>query len=160
MNKKILGLICVIMVVALSLTLWQFLPLLSIQENQQELDFNVSGTNTCLRFFDRDVKIAYVPFKTQANQQWTLTIECQKMPHNGWTDLHIYEGYWNQANNNTCLSQDLYPIIEQIYPVDFRLQENSTFTQTFGGEIAQSYTLFFVFPPGGNGAFHIKLQQV
>lgn len=133
----------------------------SIPQAQQELDFTVSGTNDCLRFLDRHVQTGYTPFKTGANEQWQLTINCTEMPSpNAWTDLYIYEDYWDKGANNTCVSEDLYPIISEIQPSEFRIKANSTFSETFGGASPKSYTLFFVFPVGGTGTFHITLKQV
>ena len=142
---------------AISLSLASQVP----QEKQQELDFTVSGKNDCLRFLDKNVSTAYIPFKTGANEKWNLTIDCVDMPAaNAWTDLYVYNGYWNEGTNHKCMSQDLYPIISQIESSDYRVQANSTFTETFGGSTLQSYTFFFIFPPSGLGTFHINLSQV
>ena len=131
------------------------------QEKQQELEFTVSGKNDCLRFLDKTVSTAYIPFKTGANEKWNLTIDCSEMPApNAWTDLYVYKGYWNEGTDYKCVSEDLYPIISQIESSDYRVKANSTFTETFGESTPQSYTLFFIFPPSGLGTFHIKLNQV
>jgi hypothetical protein len=80
---------------------------------------------------------------------------------NGWTDVYIYKGYWNGGSNYTCTSRDLYPILRDIQSVDRQIRTNSTFTETYGGSTQQSYTVFFVVPPGGQQAtFHVTLKQV
>lgn len=161
MDKKILGLIAVVAVTSALVTIFLIAPWLAAPAHQQELDFTVSGTNECLRFLSKTVKAAYVPFRTGANEQWQLTIDCTEMPSAGaWTDVYIYEGYWDGGINYTCTSQDLYPIIDQIESTDFQIRTNSTFTETFGESTPQSYTLFFIFPVGGSGTFHVKLDQI
>ncbi len=127
---------------------------------QQELSFTVSGTNTCLRFLDRNVSTAYIPFTTAANEQWQLSINATKMPGSGWTDVFVYNGYWDKGANHTCLSEDLYPIINEIQSADFRIETNSTFTRTFGGPTMESYTFFFIFPPGGQSTLNFKLEKL
>jgi hypothetical protein len=157
-NKKTLALIAVV-IVAVALPA-AFLSMPS-QGKQEPLDFTVSGTNTCLRFLDRNVSTAYIPFRTGANEKWNLTIYCSQMPTpNAWTDLFMYNDYWDEGANHTCLSEDLYPILSQIESSDYRVQVNSTFTKTFGGATPESHTLFFIFPPNGQGTFHITLVQV
>lgn len=157
MNKKILALITVVIVAVALPTVFLSLPPAGKQE---ALDFTVSGTNTCLRFLDRNVSTAYIPIKTGANEKWNLTIYCSQMPTlNAWTDLFMYRGYWDGGANHTCLSEDLYTILSQIESSDYRVQVNSTFTQTFGGANPESYTLFFIFPPSGQGTFHVRLIQ-
>jgi hypothetical protein len=81
------------------------------------------------------------------------------MPGSGWTDVFVYNGYWDNGDNYTCLSQDLYPIINEIQSSDFRIQTNSTFTKTFGGSTTQSYTFFIIFPAGGENVFNFKLEK-
>lgn len=162
MNKKILGLIAVAVVAGALATIFLTEPWLTApQQRQQELDFTVSGTNECLRFLTKTVQTAYVPFRTGANEQWQLTIDCLEMPGAGaWTDVYIYKGYWDKGSDYKCMSQDLYSIIDQIESTDFQIRTNSTFTETFGESTPQSYTLFFIFPAGGSGTFHIKLNQI
>ncbi len=53
-----------------------------------------------------------------------------------------------------------YPIIDEIQSADFRIETNSTFTRTFGGPATQSYTFFFIFPPGGQSTLNFKLQKI
>lgn len=162
MNKYIRALLVVLVVVAAAFPIGYFSLHSQVQQvQQQELDFTVSGTNTCLRFLDKNVLTGYVPFTTGANEKWRLTIECLEMPTgNAWTDLYEYKGYWNQGANYTCVSEDLYPILSQIESSEYRVKANSTFTETFGGSTPQSYTFFFIFPPSGSGTFHVKLTQV
>ncbi len=163
MNKKIpISIITVIITVTL------FTVIISVnaptqQTPQQELAFTVSGTNDCLRFLDREVQTIYVPFRTGSNEQWRLTINVSKMPGSGsgaWTDLYMYNGYWDQGNNHKCLSEQLYPIINEIKTADFRIQANNTFSEVFGNSTPQSYTFFIIFPTGGQSTFNVRLEKV
>jgi hypothetical protein len=161
MNKITLGLIAFVIILAVALPASLLSLPSQVSQEQQELDFTVIGKNDCLRFLDKNVSIAYIPFKTGANEKWNLTIDCLEMPTaNAWTDLYIYRGYWNEGTDHKCMSQDLYSIISQIDSTDYRVKANSTFTETFGGSTSQSYTFFFILPPNGPGTFHIKLNQV
>ena len=92
----------------------------------------------------------YVPFTVAANENWQLTINCTKMPGgaNGWTDVYVYKGYWDKGSNHTCVSGDLYPIISDIQSADFEIRASSPYTESFGESTPQSYTVFFIFPPG------------
>jgi hypothetical protein len=161
MNKKLLGGLVVIVVLAVALPAVFFsLPLLVSQEQQQELDFTVTGENECLRFLEKNVSTCYIPFRTGANEKWQLTIECLEMPSpNAWTDLYLYKGYWNGGSGYKCLSENVYPIISNIESTGQRFKANSNYTETFGEPTPQSYTVFFLFPTGGQGTFHIKLNQ-
>ena len=128
---------------------------------QNDLDFLISGTNTCLRFLDKNVSTGYIPFKTGANEKWNLTIECTEMPTpNSWTDLYIYNGFWNGGVNYKCVSEDLHPILNHIESSQYRVRANRTFTEIFGNSTPKSYTLFLIFPPNGAGTFHVKLARV
>ena len=162
MNKKILGL--VIATVALCI-LTVFLVQLSLappQGTPRELDFTVSGTNPCLRFLNSTVSIVYVPIVTEGNENWQLTVNCTKMPGgaNGWTDVYIYEGYWDRGTNFTCLSEDVYPILGEIESADAQIRGDAPYTASFGGSTPQSYTMFFIFPPGGQAMFHVTLKKL
>ena len=133
------------------------------QQPTKGLDFTVSGSSDCLRFLNSSVPTIYVPFTVAANQNMQLTVNCTKMPGgaNGWTDVYLYKGYWNGGSNNTCVSSDLYPILNDIQSADFAIHTNTPYVQTFGGSTQQSYTVFFVVPPGGQQAtFHVTLKQV
>jgi len=162
MDKRTIAVIAAVAVVIVLAAVfaagpWSIAP----QQPQDELDFTVSGSNECLRFLTRTVQTAYVPFRTGANQQWQLSIECTQMPGaGGWTEIYQYRGFWNEGSNYMCMSEDLYPIIDQIETTDFQVKTNSTFTQTFGESTHQSYTLFFLMPPGGNGTYHVTLKQI
>ena len=130
---------------------------------QQELAFSISGTNDCLRFLDREVQTIYVPFRTGSNEQWRLTINCSKIPGSGsgaWTDLYVYNGYWDEGNGHKCVSEQLYPIISEIETADCRIQANNTFSEVFGGSTPQSFTFFIIFPTGGQSTFNVKLEKV
>ena len=163
MNKKVLALIVVVTVVCASLA--SFLVATSIAPNRQPtgpLDFTVSGTSDCLRFLNSSVPAVYVPFTTGANELWQLTINCTKMSGgaNGYTDVYLYKGYWNNGANHTCTSAQLYPLLNDIQPTEHQIRLATPFTETFGGPTQQSYTIFFVLPPGGQqSTFHVTLQS-
>jgi hypothetical protein len=163
-NKKILGSVIAVVVVC-ALAIFLVPPLVSLplpQGTPRELDFTVSGTNDCLRFLNSEVSVCYVPIATGANENWQVTINCTNMPSgtNAWTDVYIYKGYWDNGTDYKCLSKDLYPIIEDIESFDAEVRGDAPFTASFGGSTPESYTLFFIFPPGGQATFHITLKQV
>lgn len=161
MNKTVIILVVVAIFAVSLIALFLAEPWSTAPQNQQELNFTVSGTNECLRFLNTTVQTAYVPFRTGPNEQWQLTIECAESSGvSAWTDLYIYTGYWDGGSDNICLSQDLYPILNQIESADFRIKTNSNFARIFGESTPQSYTIFFVFPPGGTSTFNIKLDKL
>jgi hypothetical protein len=104
--------------------------------------------------------MVYVPFTVAANQQMQLTINATKMPGGagGWVDVYLYKGYWDKGANNTCVSADVYPILSNITATDKVVMQNAPYTETFGEATQQSYTVFFLFPPGGQAQFHITLK--
>jgi hypothetical protein len=126
----------------------------------KEIQFTVTGKNDCLRFLNETVTMVYVPFTVNANKQGQLTINCTKMPGgaNGYTDIYIYKGYWDEGTNHTCLSSEVYPILSQIHSADYELKGETSFTQTFGSSIQESYTVFLVFPPGGQATFQVTFK--
>jgi hypothetical protein len=128
----------------------------------KELDFTVSGKNECLRFLNSTLSTVYVPISTGANEKWQLTVNATKMPGgaNGWTDVYVYKGYWDRGNNHMCISEDLYPILKDMESADAQVRGGAPYTANFGGSIPQSYTVFFIFPPGGQSTFHVTLKQV
>jgi hypothetical protein len=67
---------------------------------------------------------------------------------NGWTDVYIYHGYWDKGTDNKCMSGDLYPILADIESADAQIRSGAPFTMSFGGAAPESYTVFFIFPPG------------
>lgn len=159
MDTKIAVIVTVSAILAIMLPAAVYFQFLSSPEKQDPLNFTISGTNECLRFLTRTVEIGYVPFNVGANEKWILTIECVEMPSpNAWVDLYVYEDYWDGGTNYKCQSENVYPIISEIQSSDFRLQANSTFSETFGDSQSRSYTVFFIFPPGGPGSFHITLD--
>jgi hypothetical protein len=126
------------------------------------LDFTVSGTSDCLRFLNSSVPTIYVPFTIAANEKWQLTINCTKMSGgtNGYTEFYIYKDYWNDGSNNTCTSIQLYPILNDIQSTNRQIRLDNPFKEIFGESIQQSYTVFFVVPPGGQqSTFHVTLKQ-
>ena len=128
---------------------------------QDELDFNVSGSNDCLRFLSRTVETVYVPLAIGANERWELNVECTDIAIvNGWIDLYIYDGYWDDGVDNKCFSEDIYPILDEVLSLDFKLSVDKPYSQTFGGSTSEFFTLFFIFPPGGPSTFHITITQL
>jgi hypothetical protein len=163
MNTKIGLIVSIILICALSAAILATALITPSPQTTKELDFTVSGSSDCLRFLNSSVPTVYVPFTISANENWQLTINCTKMPGgaNGYTDVYLYKGYWNSGNNNTCTSSDLYPILSEIQSTDHQIRLNKSYTQTFGESTQQSYTVFFVIPPGGQQAtFHVTLKQV
>jgi hypothetical protein len=79
---------------------------------------------------------------------------------NGWTDVYVYNDYWNEGINNTCTAGQIYPIINEIQSADFEIKANQPYIQTFNEPTQKSYTIFFVVPPGGPATFHITLKQI
>jgi hypothetical protein len=127
-----------------------------------ELDFTVSGKNSCLRFLNDSVSVVYIPIATGVNENWKLTINATNMAGGagGWVDLYTYKGYWDGGVNNTCLSRDVYPILADVVDAQEQLKASEPYTQTFGGPEAETQTLFFIFPPGGQSTFQVTLKQV
>ncbi|HLN89297.1 MAG TPA: hypothetical protein VK253_04460 [Candidatus Binatia bacterium] len=165
MNKKASGLIITaIVVVALAAFAVEssYAPYASTQRTPKELDFTVSGSSDCLRFLNSSVQTIYVPFSTAANQNWQLTINSTKMPGgvNGYTDVYVYKSYWDGGSNYTCISSQIYPILGDLQSTGREIRLNSPYTETYSGP-AQSYTIFFVVPPGGQQAtFHVTYKQI
>ena len=163
-RNKIIGLIAIIIVVAIGLPTVYFVgsSMTSTQPPTKEMDFVVSEKSDCLRFLNSSVPTFYVPFTVAANENWQLTVNCTKMSGgaNGWTDVYLYRDYWDGGSNNTCKAGDLYPIISDIQSVDFEIKANHPYAETFGASAKQSYTVFFVVPPGGPSEFHVTLKQL
>jgi len=163
MKKQILGLfVAVIVVCALVAAFLAESALAPSQKPTGALDFTVSASSDCLRFLNSSVPTIYVPFTVAANENWQLTINCTKMPggSNGYTDVYIYRGYWNGGSNYTCLSSNLYPILSDIYSSDQQIRIGTPFIETYGASTQESYTVFFVVPPGGQLAtFHVTLKK-
>jgi hypothetical protein len=163
-KNQIIGLVAIVIVIAVGLPA-AFIVQSSMTPAQQpskQMDFTVSAKSDCLRFLNSSVPTIYVPFTVATNENWQLTINSTKMPGgaNGWTDVYIYKDYWDEGTNNTCTASDLYPIISEIQSVDFEIRANQPYIETFGGSTQQSYTVFFLVPPGGPATFHVTLKQV
>jgi hypothetical protein len=124
------------------------------------LDFTVTASSDCLRFLNSSVPVVYVPFTVDANQNMELTINATKMPGgaNGWTDVYLYEGYWDNGTNHLTKAGSLYPIINDIKSVDFEIKANQPYNRIFGDGTLKSYTVFFVVPPGGPATIHVTLK--
>jgi hypothetical protein len=163
MNRRVLGLfIAVIVVGTLVISFLVATALVPPLQPTGALDFTVSGTSDCLRFLNSSVPAIYVPFTIAANENWQLTINCTKMSGgtNGYTEVYIYKDYWNEGSNNTCSASELYPILNKIQSTDHQIRLNSPFMETYGDSTQQSYTVFFVVPPGGQqSTFHVTLKQ-
>jgi hypothetical protein len=162
MNKKLIAIIVTVIVVCslVGTAAYCYLaPSASPQSPTGELDLTVTGSSSCLRFLNDSVPIVYVPFTVAANQQMKLTVNATKMPGaTAYTEVYVYDGYWNGGSNNTCTSKDVYPIISDIESADYTLTAATPYTATFGDTAQKSYTVFFLFPPGGPTAFHITLK--
>ena len=160
-KEKISGIIVSIVVVCILVASFAVESTTAItKQATKEIQFSVTGKNDCLRFLNETVGMVYVPFIIDANKQGQLTVNCTKMPGgtNGYTDIYLYKGYWDEGNNHTCMSNNVYSILSQIHSTDFELKGNTTYTQTFGGSTQESYTVFFVFPPGGQATFHVTYK--
>ncbi len=122
--------------------------------------FTVTASSDCLRFLNSSVPAIYVPFTVAADQTAQLTINCTKMPGgaNGWTDVYIYKGYWASGANHTCKAIDLYPILNDIAPTDAAIKMGQPYVGNFGESQQQSYTVFFVVPPGGTSTFEVSYK--
>jgi len=162
MNKKILGLaVALVIIASISVgAVTMMAPSPKAQSPTGQLDFTVSGTSDCLRFLNGSVPTFYAPFTIAANEKMQLTINATKIPGgaNGWTDVYVYQDYWDAGNNHICRAESLYPIINDIKSADVAIRANATYTQTFGASTLQSYTVFFVVPPGGPSTFHVTLK--
>lgn len=163
MDKKVLSLVFVfIAVFALAAAFVFESSLPPTPKITEEMDFSVTGTNDCLRFLNSTVSICYIPLRTAINENWQLTINCTEMPGgvNGFVDVYIYRGYWDEGSAHKCMSKDLYPILGEIQSADSQIRLGNSFSETFGGSISQSYTVFFIFPPGGQAAFHVTYKKM
>ncbi len=163
MDRKLLTLIIPLILICILGAAIMVQSQFVVQKEQptKPFEFTVSGASDCLRFLNSSVPIVYVPFTVAANENWQLMVNCTKMPGgaNGWTDVYIYKGYWDQGTNHTCRSWDVYPIINDIQAANFQIKANQPYTQTFGNSTQQSYTVFFVIPPGGPATFHVTYKQ-
>ncbi|MCW3994788.1 MAG: hypothetical protein NWE98_01400 [Candidatus Bathyarchaeota archaeon] len=162
MNRLIGTMVAIVVVICV---LTAFLTQSSIappDAEQKELDFSVSGKNDCLRFLNPDVQTVYIPFRTGANELWQLTINATVMPGgaNGSTDLYIYRGYWDKGADHKCVSKDVYSILADIESANTSVTGSTPYSGTFGGPSPESYTVFFIFPPGGEATFHITLKRL
>jgi len=158
LNSKLVSLVVgVIVICALSGGIFLEASLAPSEQVTKAMDFTVSGSNDCLRFLNETVSVCYVPFTVAANGQGQLIINCTKMPGgaNGYTDIYLYKGYWDNGTNHQCLSADIYPILSNIHSANYELKGPTSYNATYGGSTQQSYTIFFVMPPGGQATFHI-----
>jgi hypothetical protein len=162
LNTKLMSLIVGLVIISVLMGSI-FFEVSSVRPNQitKAMDFTVSGSNNCLRFLNETVSVCYVQFTVAANRQGQLTINCTKMPGgaNGYTDIYLYKGYWDNGTDHQCLSADLYPILSQIYSANYELKGTTSYNETYGGSNQQSFTVFFVMPPGGQATFHITYKS-
>ncbi len=166
MNKKtVLGLIAVIVIIC-GVAAFAATSLISPSKTPLtptgEMDFTVSGQSDCLRFLNSTVPTVYVPFTVATGERAQLSVNCTKMPGgvNGWTDVYVYRGYWDSGANHTCKAMELYPILNDISATDQTVKINQPYTATFGESTQQSYTVFFVIPPGGPSTFHVTFKPL
>jgi hypothetical protein len=163
MNRKWLSLIIgVALILVLMAVLFVESEINTSLQATKPMDLIVSGKNDCLRFLNDSVSLVYVPFTVAANQNWQLTINCTQMRGgaNGYTDIYIYNSYWDNGTDHQCQSGDVYSILAQIKSANYEIKGATSFSQTFGGPTEKSYTVFFIFPPGGKATFHITYQQI
>ena len=159
-NEKILG-VTGLCFVALMLFGTFLVFSLNSPNFQRELDFTVSGSNECLRFLTRDVGVVYVPFSTGVNEEWKLVVQCSNISTpSGFVDLYFYDDYWDEGFDNVCFSEDIYSILDDVQSLEYKLGLDNSYSQIFGGSESASYTLFFIFPPGGPSSFHVTLNKV
>ena len=163
MNKKVAGsfiTIAVLVIIVATAASYLIAPAQAPQTPTGQLNFTVSGTSDCLRFLNSSVPTVYIPFTIGANENSQLLINATKMPGgaNGYTDVYIYDGYWDGGTNHICKAEDLYPIISDIRSADFQIRVKIPYIETFGNSTQQSYTVFFVIPPGGEATFHVTLK--
>lgn len=106
--------------------------------------------------------MVYVPFTVAADHQGQLTINSTQMPGgaNGYTDIYVYKGYWDNGANHTCLSSQIYSILNQVHSADKEIKGVTSYTAIFGESIEQSYTVFFIFPPGGQSTFQVTYKPI
>jgi len=163
MNKKVTGLfitVAVLVIIVAAAASSLIAPAQTPQTPTGQLDFTVSGASDCLRFLNSSVPTVYVPFTIGGNENSQLLVNATKMPGgaNGYTDVYIYDGYWDGGTNHICKAEDLYPIISHIRSADFQIRAMIPYVETFGNSTQQSYTVFFVIPPGGEATFHVTLK--
>jgi hypothetical protein len=124
-------------------------------------DFTVGGSSDCLRFLNSSVQTVYIPFTVAAGETYQLTVNATKMPGgaNGWTDVYIYKGYWDGGADHLCKAGDIYSILPEVESAEFAIKAEQPYTATFGDTAQQSYTIFFVLPPGGQSSFHVTYMK-
>jgi hypothetical protein len=138
---------------------------LTVAPQQTELPstaftYTISASSNCLRFLNNSVPVMYVPFTVAAGQTGKLIINCTEIPgvSNGWTDVYIYKGYWDGGADHICRAGDIYSILKDIEPTDFAIKIGQSYVGNFSEETQQSYTLFFLVPPGGPSAFTVSYK--
>ena len=160
-NERILSLVGVCTVLFVLIGTFLVSSYFSSNIIQDELDFSVSGSNDCLRFLSRTVETVYVPLAIEANERWEINIECTDIATvNGWIDLYIYDGYWNYGVENKCFSEDIYAILDDVVSLNYKLSVANPYLKIYETSNFETYTLFFIFPPGGSSTFHISFKQI
>ena len=175
MRKKIVVGIVAIFVVVIAVAAVIFL--LPKPSGQEELDFTISGTSERM---NPVVPMCYVPFKTGADEQWNLTIECLEMPRLlSYVSVIQYNGYWDKGEDFRCTSEDMYSIVTELttlevigvnssalkeeYPSWGHIYNATAYTGVYGSDEAESFTVFFAFPSSdgeGVGKFHVTLEKI
>ena len=171
MNKKIVIGIAIVLVVvmAVAVVFLFFRPSLE----QKELDFTISGESPEI-VSGESHEMCYVPFRTCADEQWNLTIECLEMPSvSSWVSILLYNEYWDKGTDHRCQQEDIYSIATELTELErigvdpealeeypFQDYNTTVYTGIYGSSTDQSFTVFFAFPSGGIGKFHVKLEKV
>lgn len=164
MNKHLIFGLIITALVACVIVAFAVMSLTVVPQNNQtpssEFSFTVTNQSSCLRFLNSSVPVFYVPFTVAAGQTGTLTVNCTQMPGgaNGWTDVYVYRGFWDEGADHICNSGDIYPILSNVESADFAIKLNQPYVGSFGEADQQSYTLFFVVPPGGPSTFQVSFK--
>lgn len=164
MNKRLIFGITITILVACAMVAYATMSLTAVPQNthkpSEAFSFAVSSQSSCLRFLNSSVPVIYVPFTVAAGQTGELTVNCTQMPGgaNGWTDIYIYNGLWDQGADHICNSGDIYPILSNVESVDYAIKLNQPYAASFGEADQQSYTVFFLVPPGGPSTFQVSFK--
>ena len=164
MNKHLIFGLIITILVACVIIAFAVMSLTVVPQNNQtpsgEFSFTVSSKSSCLRFLNSSVPVVYVPFTVAAGQTGELTVNCTQMPggDNGWTDVYIYRGFWDEGVEHICTAGDIYPILNNVESADYAITLNQPYVGSFGEADQQGYTLFFVVPPGGPSTFQVSFK--
>jgi len=164
MNKLLIFGLTITALVACALAAFAVVSLTAAPQNTEtpsgEFSFTVTNQSSCLRFLNTSVPVIYVPFTVAADQTGTLTVNCTQMPGgaNGWTDVYIHRGLWDEGVDHICESGDMYPILVDVESAEFAVKLGQPYVASFGETEQQSYTVFFLVPPGGPSTFQVTYK--